>query len=167
MWLRLDLDGLRFELQVEDYQLPKYRKDWDAWCDVLISLNDSRLVKWAGGGSVIESREIDSLRDSLRGLLKGEYTEDVIEECVEPDFAFVFHPKGESTRLHDTNDMNMDFLIRLWGNGYPSNNYLSLNFHRENVELLLAYLDLISQEKSTDDPEIQAMLNNGILYREV
>ena len=168
MILRLDLDGVLFDLKIEHYEPSSKRVSGDSWCNVEIILDDRKMLRGKTEGTILESGEVDDLCASLRKLLNNEYKEDYIKECTEPDLTFCFHPTCNQPSRAEISEKSLELILHLWNDkGKPSHNSITLFFNKYNVEAFLKYLKLITNTIDINNPEIQAMIEKGELYGDV
>lgn len=165
MILRLDLDGVLFDLKIEHYEPLSKRIPGDSWCNVEITLDDRKMLRGKTEGTILESGEVDDLCASLQKLLNNEYKEDYIKKCTEPDLTFCFHPTCSQPSRAEISEKSLELVLHLWNDkGKPSYNSITLFFNKYNVGTLLKYLKLITNTIDINAPDIQTMIDNGELY---
>lgn len=142
MWLKLDIDGIIFQLQVRSYQ-PSTTENWDSeWCRIGLSLASRNWLNYMiENDEVLLSFEVQVLTESLEMLLNDELNEISEIECIEPDFKFILHPKKDLT-----------------------NNYLSIEFDRDDMEYLSNYLNMVMGNIDKKSETITDMINKGLIY---
>ena len=152
MWLKLDLDGIIFQLQIRGYRASSKEK-WDSqWCKTDFSFSSGDWLNYSKqNDEIFLSYEIEELANNLDKLLKDELTEITEMECTEPDFKFILHPKRDLRNDprytyvqegHEIVDISMEWTVTFWHEGL-TNNYLSVEFDRDDIQYLLKYLNLV------------------------
>ena len=160
MWLKLDLDGINFHLQINNYHLSK-KETWDEeWCRVSCSFIDEKngiINCHISNNELLLCCEIEKLIISIEKLLDDGcvHKEEIL--FIEPDFELVLYPKQEKGYI------SMEWKVYLWSNGLTAN-YFSTEFSKDELKCLLAYLKYVTGKYSNDTPIIKEMLNLGILY---
>lgn len=173
MWLKLDIDGIIFQLQVRSYQ-PSTTENWDSeWCRIGLSLASRNWLNYMiENDEVLLSCEVQVLTESLEKLLNDELNEISEIECIEPDFKFILHPKKDLRNDpryiyvregHEIEDISMEWVVLFWNDGL-TNNYLSMEFDRDDIEHLLNYLEMIMGSIDKQSETITEMINKGIIY---
>lgn len=157
MWLKLDLDGINFQMRIRGYEPYNKEKQDDQWCTVEYAFMGLGINFIDDGDDILLSYEIERLASSLDDLLHDKITEVDIIECIEPDFKFMMIPKT------DIWDISMELKSYFW-NGYLTNNYLSLSFDKQNIIYFRNYLLYVMKKLDEDDPIIQDMLEKDVLY---
>ena len=156
MWLKLDLEGLRFDLNIEDY-IPNQTID-GKWASVSSKFEFQDIIKYTKDKSEdLMCYEIDELICHIEDLLNNKITEKQILEEIEPDLIFILNPKEKDI------DINIEMKVNLWHGGLTYN-YFSTTFIREDIEKLYLYLSLISHKIEKDDIRIKELIKEGILY---
>ena len=160
MWIRLDLEGLKFELKIEDY-LPNQTLD-GKWSNVSFNFEFQNIIKYSQNRSEnMLCYEIDELILNMEDLLNDRLIERKVVEEIEPDFTFIFNPKDEQKK-----GIDMEMKVRLWDGGLTCN-YFATTFGREEIEQLLLYLSLITGKIESEDLRIKKLIENGIIYGEL
>ena len=173
MWLKLDLDGIIFQLQIRGY-CPSTSEDWDSqWCSTSLSLASRNWLNYMlENNEVILASEVKSLAVSLEKLLNDGINEISEIECIEPDFKFILYPKKDLRNDpryvyvregHEIEDVSMEWIVSFW-NGGLTNNYLSMEFDRDDIEYLVQYLNMIIGNIDKQSEAITDMINKGLLY---
>lgn len=160
MWIKLDLDGIVFQLQISNYRSSK-KEIWDEqWCRVSCSIVDekNRIINYhVSDNELLLCSEIEGITASIDELLDNKCTSKMAIEFIEPDFELVLSPKPE------TGYISMEWKVHLWSDGLTAN-YFSTEFSREELKYLLAYFKYIIREYNKDTPIIKEMMNAAILY---
>ena len=174
MWLKLNLSGIRLSMQIRNYRRTS-EEDWlSVWCKTDFSfVADKRLNYCEDDSEVFLAREIEDLAKSLDDLLNDRLTAPTEFNCIEPDFNFILNPKKD-LRLDpkvlyvrpgcEIVDIDMEWKISFWDEGL-TDNYLSVSLVRSDIECLLSYLRLVMGEVQESAPEIKALMNKGVVYR--
>lgn len=173
MWLKLDLDGIVFQIQISGYR-PSTIENWDSqWCRISLSLTSKNWLNYMiENDELLLTCEIETLAESLQKLLNDEFNDAKEIECIEPDFKFILHPKkdlGNNPRYiyvregHEIEDISMEWVVLFWNDGL-TNNYLSMEFDRDDIEHLLNYLEMIMGSIDKQSETITEMINKGIIY---
>ena len=160
MWIKLDIDGMAFHLQISNYRLSK-KEIWDEqWCKVSCSITDekNKIINYhISDCELLLCSEIEEMKVSIDRLLRNEFTSKNELEFIEPDFNLALHPKCEIGYT------SMEWKVNLWSDGLTEN-YFSIEFSEEDLKYLLAYLKYIIGEYSEETPVIKDMISCGILY---
>ncbi len=173
MWLKLDLDGIVFQIQISGYQ-PSPTENWDSqWCRTSLSLASKNWLNYMiENDELLLTCEIQTLAESLQKLLNDGFNEITEIECIEPDFKFILHPKKDLRNDpryiyvqegHEIEDISMEWVVLFWNDGL-TNNYLSMEFDRDDIEHLLNYLEMIMGSIDKQSETITEMINKGIIY---
>ena len=174
MWLKLNLSGIRLSMQIRNYRRTS-EEDWlSVWCKTDFSFVADKWLNYCEDDSeVFLAREIEDLAKSLDDLLNDRLTAPTEFNCIEPDFNFILNPKKD-LRLDpkvlyvrpgcEIVDIDMEWKISFWDEGL-TDNYLSVSLVRSDIECLLSYLRLVMGEVQESAPEIKALMNNGVVYR--
>ena len=160
MWIKLDLDGLVFQLRISKYRLSK-EDIWDEqWCRVSCSIVDekNKVINYhVSDNELLLCSEVEALTVAIEKLLNNEYSSKNELEFIEPDYNLVLYPKCE------TGYISMEWKVNLWSDGLSAN-YFSVEFSKDELKTLFAYLKYIIGEYKNDTPIIKDMINTGILY---
>lgn len=158
MWLKLDLDGVSFQIKIKGYSLATKKISWDEqWCTVECAFIGHGINFICDGDDILLACEIKEVASYLDDLLHDKIKEVYTVECVEPDFKFMMIPKI------DIYDIRMELKSYFW-NGYLTNHYLSLSFDRQNIIYFRNYLLYVMKQLDEDHPIIQDMLKEDVLY---
>lgn len=172
MWLKLDLDGIMLSMRIWNYRRPA-EDDWDStWCKTDFSfVSDKWLNYCVEGGEVFLAREIEELAKALDDLLNDRIDAPTEFACIEPDFNFVLFPKKD-VRLDpkvlyvrpgcEIVDIGLEWKVSFWHDGLTAN-YLSVRLDRAEIFCLLQYLRLVLGEVSPSSPEIQQLVQSGMI----
>ena len=171
MKLRIDLDGILLQLNIKDYE-PSQQENWDQWCHVDFSFSSEGWLDYhKENDEVLMSFEVESLAAILKRLLNDEIAEIKEMSCIEPDFNFVFYPKKdlrEDPRYtyvregFEIVDIRMDWKISFWHEGLTAN-YLSVTLDRNDMQILLAYLNCVMGKLDKRDPLIEELILRGFI----
>lgn len=173
MWLKLDLDGIIFQLQIRGYR-PSTKENWDDnWCRVSLSLTSRNWLDYSiREDEVLLSAEIETLAEDLSKLLNDDFSEILETDCIEPDFRFKLHPKKDLRddpkytyvqEGYEIEDISMEWIISFWDGGL-TDNFLSLKFCRDDIKYLSNYLNIVMGEIDKQNEIINQMINKGVLY---
>ena len=174
MRLRMDLDGIIVEFQIQQYTGKNARTylEHHYWCNVSFSfLSEPWLNYRKENDEVFLSFEVDELAQALDDLLNDNFSEIEAMEFVEPDFHFKFFPKEDLRKRpnmivspgHEILDISMEWSISFWHDGLTAN-HLAIVFDRNDIVNLKNYLFLVIGKYDELTPEIVEMRKNGILY---
>lgn len=88
MWLKLNLEGMKINIQIRNYE--KTDKDkWDMqYCKVDFSFIFRNIINYKNSSEILFSCEIEELKDKLDDLLNDRITKEFELEFIEPDFMF-------------------------------------------------------------------------------
>lgn len=173
MWLKLDIDGIIFRLQIHGYR-PPTTENWDSqWCRIDLSLASRNWLNYIiENDEVLLSCEVQTLAESLEKLLNDGLNEISEIECIEPDFKFILHPKKDLRNDpkyvyvregYEIEDISMEWVVSFWNDGL-TNNYLSMEFDRDDIEYLSNYLNMVMGNIDKKSETITDMINKGLIY---
>lgn len=75
MWLKLNLEGMKIELQISDYQQSS-KENWDDnWCYIDFSFVFQGCINYSGTSSVMLSYEVEELEKTITGFIDGKSKE--------------------------------------------------------------------------------------------
>ena len=146
----MNVDGMIVRLSIKGYEKSN-KADWDTqWCECEFSLGfENQLIFYESSGSLLLSCEIEDLESKLTQLLNDELDEAYKLECIEPDFSFIFQPKGDLSndpnlvyfqRGYRITDIAMEWRVFLWIGGFATDNYFALALDRKEITLLRDFL---------------------------
>ena len=172
MRLKIDLNGILFRLNIKDYE-PSQQDRWDCqWCHVDFSFSsDSWLDYHQENDEVLLSCEVETLAESLDKLLNDEITEITELPCIEPDFNFVLHPKRDLREDPkyiyiregcEIADIYMEWTTTFWSDGLTAN-YLSVTLDRDDMRILLGYLNYVRGKLNKQDPLIAELIKRDFI----
>jgi len=175
MWLKLDLDGIIFQLQICGYRSSTTEK-WDSqWCRIDLSLTSGHWLNYIiKNDEVLLACEVEILSENLQKLLNDRFIETTEIECIEPDFKFILHPKknlrNDSKYVYvregyEIEDISMEWIVFFWNDGCLTNNYLSMEFDRDDIEHLYNYIKMIMGSIDMQSKTIADMFNKGIIFK--
>lgn len=177
MWLKLDLDGINFQLEIANYTQGDFRGDYpDDWCVVSMKYQSGEWLNYiVDRQELLLSEEVDELQSALLRFLNDEFTRVRVIGFAEPDIEMVLFPKSDvrddpdllyiSPEADPIQDILMDLRVSFWNGGLTAN-YLSICFDRKDVEYLQKYLMLITEKIDESSEDIQKMISKGYLYKE-
>lgn len=177
MWLKLDLDGINFQLEIANYTQRDFRGDYpDDWCIVSMKYQSGGWLNYiVDRQELLLSEEVDELQSALLRFLNDEFTRVRVIGFAEPDIEMVLFPKSDvrddpdllyiSPEADPIQDILMDLRVSFWNGGLTAN-YLSICFARKDVEYLQKYLMLVTEKIDESSEKIQKMISKGYLYKE-
>ena len=157
MWLKLDLSGIKLSMQIRNYRKVS-DDDWDSvWCKTDFAfVSDEWLNYRKDNDEVFLAREIEDLAKSL---------DDLLNDRLNPKKDLRLDPKVLYVRPGcEIVDIDMEWKISFLDEGL-TDNYLSVSLVRSDIECLLSYLRLVMGEVQESAPEIKALMNKGVVYR--
>lgn len=175
MWLRMDLDGITVELQIQQYSKQNARTgdEYDYWCKVSFSFFSEPWLNYKKENEeVFLSCEVDDLAQALDDLLNDRLSKPAEVEHIEPDFCFELSPKEDlrnNSRIlyikpgQEIADISMEWKVFFWHDGLTAN-HLTVTLDRENIINLKNYLFWVTGKYNETTPEIIEMKKSGILY---
>lgn len=133
--LELDLEGIKFELEIRDYKKSS-KESWDdEWCVVTAKVC-SDIIKYSLKSSCLLSCEVELLYQKLVELEDGEIVGTMEIENIEPDFEFLL--------CHIASDAYyMEWKFNLWDEGSLTANSFTITFDEEDIKKLKGYLYII------------------------
>lgn len=159
MWLKLDLEGIIFKLQIRGYSCSPEEECDDKWCKTDFSFTSGEWLNYSRENyEVFLSSEVKILLRYLDKFLACEFSTKEELYFSEPDFEFTLFSKKE------TENSYMDMRIAFWNEDYMTNNFLSMTLDRIEIKYLSNYLKLVSGRMYKQSQEILDMIELGILY---
>lgn len=173
MWLRTNIDGVFLNLLIKDYTTNSDCEWDDQWCNVECLFSTDYGLALSACGSIMLSTEVDELVHQFECLLNDQLTEDTVINLIEPDFKFILHPKHDIRKTgqyiyvkegFEIEDVSVEWQTFLW-NDAPTKNYFTVTFYREDIEILLTYLRLVSKKLDISDSSVVSLCEKGILHK--
>lgn len=172
MWLNLDLEGMKIELNIKGYQ-PSDRVCWDCqWCNVDFLFVFSDCIKYSRkDDEVMLSCEIETLESMIDDFINDRTKEKETLELIEPDFVFVFIPsynkvKSEEysyvTSGHETSAAMMEWKVNLWSGGLTCN-YFSTTLDKDEMRIMRDYLRLVIGKTNIESDDIKEHIESGVI----
>ena len=118
------------------------------------------------------SCEVQTMAENLDKLLNDELNEILEMECIEPDFKFKLYPKKDLRNDpksiyykegYEIDDISMEWIVYFW-NDSLTNNHLSLQFDKDDINHLYNYLNIVMGNIDNQDERVVRMVNEGVLY---
>ena len=175
MWLKLDLDGINFQLKITNYTQHEDRSEYpEDWCNVSMKYQSGEWLDYVvDRQQLLLSDEVDDLQSALSRFLNDEFMNAEVLGFAEPDIKFILYPKRDvrddpnllyiSPEANPIQDILMDLRVSFWNGGLTAN-YLSLCMDREDIEMLHKYLMLVTEKIDVDSEDIQKMISGGYLF---
>lgn len=169
MILKLNLDGLDFELAITGYEPCEETNDIE--CNVSFHLKYcNNIVDYkVTNKEILTATEINFLKDFLQLFLDDQMQIDTFYRSSHYDFEFLFYPEREKEIIDDdieddTLDLTLELRTHLWDdNDVLTSTCITGFFDRTGTEYFYYYLRLITNELTTDDEKIKEMIDNKIL----
>ena len=125
MWLRLDLEGMKVQLQIKGYQ-PSSRDYWDfQWCKVDFTFAFPECINYTKqDDEVLLSCEVEELEAKLDDFINDKIIKSETLEFIEPDFVFEFQPgynmeeAGVCSYAAPGHEMSAAFMVKKNSRGY-------------------------------------------------
>lgn len=170
MRLKMDICGIELQFKVCGYE-PSVHEKWDdQWCRCDYSFSSGSWLNYHKVmDEVLLSCEIERIAELLQKLLNDELSEKTELEFIEPDFQMTLCPKRDlrdDPRYlsvqpgHEIVDIYMDWRVYFWDEGL-TDNFLSVTLGREDIEMLLTYLQYVMRNIKADSPEMVALVDSG------
>lgn len=167
MWLKLNLEDLKFEFKIDKY-IPKKE---DSWTKVSLHIYMKNAIDYKiNYQEILDNYDVDIIRDNLKKLLNDELEEDDELSFAEPDLEFYLSPKQDlrdNPNLvyvkegHEIADVTMDLKMNLWDEkGALTSNYISTTFDRKEIEAFYYYLCLITNVLDKEDDNIKKLIKD-------
>jgi len=146
MALELDIGGIRLHFSIENYQSS------GSWCQVDFHVQAEPWLDYQISGELLRRDEADGILAEIQRLLQGSAEEVTEFQCMEPDFAFTFHPKKDLTADpayiylapgYETEDIRLEWSVHFWNRGITRNR-LTLALSREQILALRQYLSEVA-----------------------
>lgn len=134
MYLKLD-NFTDFELSINRAYKDREAKD-DRWCKVTLRIENEYIHYKIDNKEVLIEYEIENLIRELYKLLNGELEEDSKMEFCEPDLEFILSPSNAVP-----SNVLVDMRINFFEDGVLSANFYNLCLARDQIELILIYLN--------------------------
>lgn len=172
MWLKLDIDGINLEFNIEQYRKSNENNCSDEWCNVKLNIQSGTWLNYSLSGSLLLACEVEEMLSLLEDLVDDKITEPKEIEFIEPDLKFVLNPKRDLKYKseyiyvkegYEIEDINTEFKVTFW-NGCPTDNYLSTCMNREMILDFIIYLKVITNQISEADKYVQALLKKGTIF---
>lgn len=171
MWFCLNLDGIELKFRITGYQ--KSTDQWDAkWCEVDLALRSDEWLNYQiKGQEILLSCEVEQLCRAFEALLNDQITQECAFGCAEPDLTFRLSPKQDARDNPNVlyvksglniADIGMNLDVAFWHDGLTANR-LRLAFDRTDIEQLLCYLRLITNEITPDDNSVRQLLESKVI----
>lgn len=172
MWLKLDLKGMRIDLQIKRYQ-PFGGENWDCqWCDVDCSFDFPGCISYSmHDAEVLLSCEIDTLESKLDAFINDRIKEKEMLSFIEPDFEFDFFPSYNMVEAgeleyappgHEMSAAIVEWKVNLWSDRLTKN-YFSTTLYKNDVRVLRDYLRLVIGKFDKNGTEIQEYFKAGLI----
>ncbi len=172
MRLKIDLGGILLRLKIKRYE-PSTNEDWDTqWCRVDFSFSAGDWLDYhKENDEVLLSCEVEALAQSIDALLNDQLNEITEIACVEPDFRFILHPTKDLRNdpkyiyvreEHEIEDVYMEWILSIWSDGLTGH-YLSFLLDREDLKILLTYLEYVMKKFTLEDHEIKELVARDYL----
>ncbi len=161
MWLKLNLNGLKFDLKIDDYSPNQMLEG--KWANLSFSFEFQNIIHYSQNQSEsLLCYEIDKLVFCIEKLLNNKIAKRTKLEGIEPDFTFIFNPKNHNKQI----DINMEMKVALWNEGLSDNSIIA-TFDRDNIEILYLYLSLVTNKVNSNDLRIRKLIEKGIIYTKI
>lgn len=160
MWLNLKIDGIKFVFRIRDYQEETLENRYYNWtvCDLHVQAKDYIDYKITNQ-EIFLAIEIEKLLLTLKKVVNGEKLDYYELNFIEPDLEFTFE-------FYEGNEYFMDVKVNFWYQGALTANYLNLSFSKEEIGLLMMYLEWVVGKRTAEDASIQDMLRRNELLKE-
>ena len=172
MWLKLNIEGMKIELQISNYQQSN-KENWDDnWCNIDFSFVFQGCINYSGTSSVMLSDEVEELEKTITGFIDGKFKERKTLQLIEPDFVFEFTPNNNRVHTEKTeyltleNEMSstmMEWKVYLW-NGGLTDHYFSITYYKDDLLVLRDYLQLVIGKLDKNSLKIKEYIDAGIIY---
>lgn len=135
--LQLDLEGLKFEFQIEDYH-PSTRENWDyEWCMIYAKVcTQSPSINYEVHSECMLCCEVEWLYEKLSELMDGSMTETTEISNIEPDFEYKLSSGNNNTYC-------MEWKFNLWNGGVLTSNSILTTLDSGNIKKLHKYLEMV------------------------
>lgn len=171
MWFHLNLDGIELCFRVAKYRKSAPEKSDEQWCNIDLALHGNNWLNYKVSSDILLACEVEEIRNRIFDLLEDKIQAEEELDFIEPDLTFVLYPKKDLREDikytyiapgHEILDINADLRVHLWNDGLTAN-YLSLCFDRDDLQKLLIYLQLVTDEISKDDKIVQKLIESDII----
>lgn len=128
----LDLEGTRFEFELENYK-KSTKENWDVeWCVVTARVY-SDVLKYSLHSSCLLCCEVELLYQKLVELENGEIVDTTEIENIEPDFEYLLCHVASGAYY-------MEWKFNLWNEGCLTANSFTITLNEEDIKKLREYL---------------------------
>ena len=127
----LDLEGTRFEFELENYK-KSTKENWDVeWCVVTARVY-SDVLKYSLHSSCLLCCEVELLYQKLVELENGEIVDTTEIENIEPDFEYLLCHVASGVYY-------MEWKFNLWNEGCLTANSITITLNEEDIKKLREY----------------------------
>ena len=160
MRLCLDVSGISFSFEIKDYSRKNRTEYGCTWCQADISLRSGDWLNFnKKDQEILTAEEVDDWSEELERLLNNQMQAPEKMGFIEPDLFMEFYPERCGER-----GSYMEWQIYFWSeDGWATDNYLSLDFERAELEALEVYLKLVQGSLSENDEAVQKLMQQEIL----
>lgn len=169
MKIRMNIDGVLFELNITDYRKSVNKDELDEWSKTDLLLKSRYLSYHIDNDEILLVDEIEEIRDNLKLLLDGKMDEKTEMSFIEPDISLVLFPNKNiinplfaRLRGKDPFYVQLEMKVNIWDEVQTGNSF-SMILDRQNIENLKTYLELITGEIDYNDKAVRKMIKSGIL----
>jgi hypothetical protein len=143
---RIESDGTIFRFYVTDKGVAD---GGYYWTDAVISV-ENWCFNYKTSASCIEFSELKGMRDKLSALLNDEIAAVETVEFIEPDVKIILKPKRDLRNEdkytyikegYEIEDISADYLLFPFLDGVMTEQHYVMPLYRENIKLLVEYLD--------------------------
>ena len=172
MTLRLDLNGMKIQLNIRNYQPYDHEEEDSNWCKVDYSFDFANCISYSKqDDEVLMSVEIEVLKCRLDDFIENRIESKYHLSFAEPDYEFIFIPSynrveaGECVYCRPGYEMTapvIEWRINLWDDGL-TDNYFSTTLDTDDAIVLRDYLRLVIGEIDEDSKIIQEHIAKGFI----
>lgn len=167
MWLKLDSEGMKIELQINNYELSN-KEDWDDQrCAVDFAFKFPECIDYVRNhNGIILSCEVEMLEEKINNFLHNKILNGEVIELLEPDFVFELLPRidaigtGVCRGVTSENKLStplMKWKVNLW-NGGLTDNYFSTTLGEKDLRIFRDYLRLVMGTMDVNGEKIKAYI---------
>ena len=95
MWLKLDLDGINFDLRIRGYKPTTVETIDFEWCNFDLSLISGSWLNYKANNKLLLSYEVQTIFEALDKLLNNKVNEIIVIDPLESDYKLEMYSKKD------------------------------------------------------------------------
>lgn len=150
MSICLDLDGIEFKFQIDEYKQDSNDIREAEWCKCDLQLTSESGLNLNRSGGLLQCCEVDEIQHEMNELLRNDETGEPRElEFTEPDFRMVVHPRKDLRKEYEYcvegyefQDIFIEWKMYFWNYGL-TDNYIAVVLRRDDIQKMVEYISNI------------------------